>query len=65
MFPRQSECQNLSILGTNGFTFRLIQETNPSQIKLFLYIITFKATYFDFIESSSGLLETDPMYQYL
>jgi len=36
---------------------RFIQDTNSSQTQQFYYIITFKATCFNCIESSSGLLE--------
>ena len=39
------------------FNFTFIQDTNSSQTQQFYYIITFKATCFGCIESSSGALE--------
>jgi hypothetical protein len=36
---------------------KFVQATNSSQIQQFYYIVTFKATCFNSIESSSGLLE--------
>jgi len=36
---------------------KFIQDTNPSQTQQFYYIITFKATCFNYNESSSGLLQ--------
>jgi hypothetical protein len=36
---------------------KFIKDTNSSQTQQLYYIITFKATYFDSVESSSGLWE--------